>query len=185
MNPRALNAWLLVLAVGLGAYAVWQWQRNRVPPPEPAQRSDYVLRDFELSALGDDGQESFTVTAPYLERDPDGKSLTIQQPRFGFPGRDGRWNARSDTAWVSPGAEEVRLLGGVNLVGPPEASGLRTRFASPTLSVFPDTQLASTDERVNISQGETSFAGTGLRVDMQAKRFQLLNDVKGHYAPRQ
>jgi lipopolysaccharide export system protein LptC len=185
MSRRTLNTWLFVLAIGLGSYAAWQWQRNRQPPPAPAQRSDYVLRDFELTALGDDGLEAFTVTAPYLERDPAGESLTLEQPRFGFPGSDGRWNARADRAWVSPGAEEVRLLGGVNLVGPPEASGLRTRFASPSLSVFPDAQRASTDERVTITQGESRFAGTGLRVDMAAKRFQLLNDVKGHYAPRQ
>ena len=185
MSRRALNAWLLLLAIGLGSYAAWQWQRNRVPPAEPAQRSDYILRDFELTALGKDGLEAFTVTAPHLERDPAGKSLTLQQPRFGFPSREGRWNARADSAWVSPGAEEVRLIDGVSLVGPAERSGLRTRFNTPLLSVFPDTGRASTDERVNITQGESRYAGTGLRVEMDTKRFQLLNDVKGHYAPRQ
>lgn len=180
MSRRALNAWLLLLAIGLGSYAAWQWQRNRVPPAEPAQRSDYVLRDFELSALGDDGLESFTVTAPYLERDPAGESLSIRQPRFGFPSRDGYWTARADNAWVSPGAEEVRLVEGVSLVGPADRSGQRTRFSTRTLSVFPDTHRASSEERVTITQGNSSFAGTGLRVEMDNKRFQLLNDIKGH-----
>ena len=119
MSRRALNAWLLVLAIGLGTYAAWQWQRSRVPAAEPVQRSDYILRDFELTALGEDGLESFTVTAPLLERDPAGESLTLSQPRFAFPGRGGRWNARADSAWVSKDADEVRLLDDVALVGPP------------------------------------------------------------------
>lgn len=185
MTRRTSNALLLVLAIGLGSYAAWQWQRNRVPPPEPVQRSDYILRDFELTALGSDGQESFTLTAPLLERDPAGESLDIEQPRFGFPGSDGRWNARADRAWVAPGAERIRLDDDVRLEGPPQPSGVRTRFRTASLTIFPDTNRASTEERVNITQGDSRFAGTGLRVDMDQQRFRLLNDVKGHYAPRQ
>ena len=62
---RSLLNWLLLLtAIGLGSYTVWQWQRSQVPPPEPVQRSDYVLRDFELTALDDEGAEAFTVVSP-------------------------------------------------------------------------------------------------------------------------
>lgn len=185
MSRSALNAILLVLAVGLGSYAVWQWRKNQLPPPEPVQRSDYVLREFELTALNDQGTEAFTVVSPYLERDPNGKSLDIRQPRFSFPGEDGSWQARSDTAWVSPKAQEVQLRGDVRLVGPPSESGQRIDFSTDGLSVFPDEQRASTDDRVNIKRGESRYAGTGLRVDMTAKRFQLLQDTKGRYAPRQ
>ncbi|WP_374604842.1 LPS export ABC transporter periplasmic protein LptC [Arenimonas sp.] len=179
MSRTALNMLLLVLAIGLGSYAAWQWRQNRLPASEPVQRSDYVLRDFELTALDDAGAEAFTVASPYLEREPDGKSLDIRLPVFSFPGESGAWQARSDTARVSPKAEEVQLRGGVDLVGPPSASGLRTRFTTSTLSVFPGEQRASTDDRVNIAQGQSYFAGTGLRVDMALKRFQLLNDTQG------
>lgn len=179
MTRSHVNWLLLLMAIGLGSYAVWQWQRSQVPPPEPVQRSDYVLRDFELTALDDEGAEAFTVVSPYLERDPNGKSLDIRLPRFTFPGESGPWQARSDTAWVSPKAEQVQLRGGVSLVGPASESGQRTRFGTDTLAVFPNDQRASTDDRVTITQGESFFAGTGLRVDLAAKRFQLLNDTKG------
>lgn len=179
MNRRVLNPVLLVLAIGLGAYATWQWQRGRVPPPEPPARSDYVLRDFELTALNEKGTQAFTVSAPLLERDPAGKSLDIDQPRFTFPSATGPWQARADSAWVGPKAAEVKLEGGVAFTGPAQASGLRTRFETPTLSVFPDEQRAATDDRVTIRQGDSTYAGTGLRVDMTAKRFQLLQDSRG------
>ena len=43
---------------------------------------------------------------------------------------------------------------------------------------------ATSAERVTVTQGDSILTGTGLRADLQAKRFQLLNDVKGRYAPR-
>lgn len=179
MNRTVLNPLLLVLAIGLGGYAVWQWQQRQVPAPEPVQRSDYVLRDFDLTALNEQGTEAFTLRSPYLEREPDGRSMNIRLPRFTFPGRNGSWQASSVTAWVGPRAQEVQLRKDVELVGPASASGQRTRFTTGQLSVFPDEQRASTDDRVNIAQGKSYYAGTGLQVDMAAKRFQLLNDTQG------
>lgn len=185
MTRRGLNLLLAVLAVVLGSVAVWQWRMRQVPPVEAPQRSDYILRDFELVTLDKDGKESFTVVGPYLQRDVGGRSLSLVQPRFSFPDKDaGRWQARSDSAWVSPGADEVHLLDQVELLGPPGESGLRTRFETARLVVLPDADQARSDDRVTITQGDSILAGTGLRADMKAKRFQLQNEVKGRYAPR-
>jgi lipopolysaccharide export system protein LptC len=185
MTRRGLNVALALLAVVLGSLAVWQWRLRQVPPVEPPQRSDYILRDFELTTLNKEGRESFTVVGPYLQRDVGGRSLSLVQPRFSFPDRDaGRWQARSDTAWVSPGADEVHLLDRVQMVGPPGETGLSTRFETEKLVVLPDVDQARTDDRVTVTQGDSILAGTGLRADMKAKRFQLQNDVKGRYAPR-
>lgn len=186
MSRAALNAGLLVLAIALSVVAYWQWQLRQVPPAEAPQRSDYILRDFELTTLGDDGKESFTVRGPYLQRDVGGRSLSLVQPRFSFPDADGvrRWQARSDVAWVSPKAEQVHLMRKVEMVGPAGPAGAGTRFDTERLVVFPKTDRASTDDRVTVTLPDSILAGTGLRVDMQAKRFQLLNDVKGRYAPR-
>ncbi len=185
MTRRGLNVMLAVLAIGLGSIAIWQWRLRQVPPVEAPQRSDYILRDFDLTTLDKDGNESFTVVGPYLQRDVGGRSLSLVQPRFSFPDQDaGRWQARSDSAWVSPGADEVHLLDQVEMVGPPSEAGLRTRFETDKLVVLPDADQARTDHRVTITQGDSILAGTGLRADMKAKRFQLQNDVKGRYAPR-
>lgn len=185
MTRRGLNILLAISAVALGSVAVWQWRLRQVPPAEAPQRSDYILRDYELTTLDKDGVESFTVVGPYLQRDVGGRSLSLVQPRFAFPDKDaGRWQARSDAAWVSPGADEVHLIDQVRLVGPPGETGLVTRFETERLVVLPDADQARTDDRVTVTQGDSILAGTGLRADMKAKRYQLLNDVKGRYAPR-
>jgi lipopolysaccharide export system protein LptC len=185
MSRSSLNAVLLVSALVLGSLAIWQWRLRQVPPREAPQRSDYVLRDYELITLDSEGLESFTVVGPYLQRDVGGRSLSLVQPRFSFPDSEqGRWQARSDSAWISPGADEVHLLDQVRMVGPPSPAGVSARFETQRLVVLPDAEQARTDERVTVTQGDSILAGSGLRADMKAKRFLLLNDVKGRYAPR-
>lgn len=185
MNRTALNLGLAASALVLGAIAVWQLRREAAPVAAAQDRSDYVLREFELVTLHDDGTESFTVHGPYLQRDVGGRSLSLVQPRFSFPHADGgRWNARAEAAWVSPGAEEVHLVRAVRLVGPPDADGARSLLRTARLVVLPDLEQARSDHRVTVTQGESILAGTGLRADMKTKRFQLLSKVKGRYVPR-
>ncbi len=185
MNRAVLNALLMVLAVVLVGTALWQWQLRQVPPVEAPQRSDYILREYELTTLGADGAESFTVRGPYLQRDVGGQSLSLVQPRFSFPAAGGgRWQARSDSAWVSPKADQVHLMKKVEMVGPASPAGISTRFETERMVVFPDTDRATSEQLVTVTQGPSIYSGTGLRVDMQAKRVQLLNEVKLRHAPR-
>lgn len=185
MSRTWLNGVLGLLALVLVSLAVWQWSQRRQPPAEVPQRSDYILREYELTTLDKEGRESFTVRGPYLQRDVGGKSLSLVEPRFSFPAsQGGRWQARSEAAWVSPGADEVHLLRQVEMVGPPSETGDRVRFATERLRVLPDVDRADAAGQVTVTHGDSILVGTGLDVDMPAKRFQLLNDVKGHYAPR-
>ena len=181
---RNLVAGVLLLVAVAGGLAVWQ-MRQTAPAPKPGPvRSDYVLENFELTSLDEAGLESFSVKAPRLERDPRGKSLTLQLPQFSFPDKDGgRWQARSDTAWVADKGVEVRLNDKVEMIGPPTPLGERTRFNTEHLQIFPKQDLALSQDRVTISRADSILRGTGLRADMRSKHIQLLADVKGRYAP--
>ena len=129
MRRRTLVSLTLLGVAAAGSLAVWQL-RPQPPPLAPAPtRSDYILENFELTTLDEQGQESFSVQAPRLERDPRGKSLTLTLPQFSFPDPDGeRWRATSQTAWVADKGVEVRLNDKVEMIGPPTPLGDRTRF---------------------------------------------------------
>ena len=185
MSRATLNLVLLGLAIVLGSIAVWQLRRPPAPTVAAPERSDYVLRDFELVTLDDDGVESFTVRGPYLQRDVGGRSLSIVEPRFTFPHADGgRWSARSEASWVSPDADEVHLLREVRMIGPPREGETPGRLDTARLVVLPEAEQARTDHRVTVTQGASILEGTGLRADLATKRFELLNQVKGRYVPR-
>lgn len=184
MNARALALFGLVLAATITSVAVWRLRPAPPPRSEPAPRSDYLLREFELVMLGDDGSESLTVSGPYLERAPDGQSIELTEPRFSFPDtREGRWEAQSRRAWVSAKADEVRLLDDVEFLGPSEVSGQRIRFSTARLDIFPEQNVARNETAVTVTQGDSILRGTALRADMAAQRYQLAR-TQARYAPK-
>ena len=184
MRKRSIAAATLLAVAVTGGLAVWQL-RPQAPPPAPGSaRSDYILENFELTALDEDGKESFSLQAPRLERDPGGKSLTITLPRFSFPDHaSGRWLATSQSAWVAEKGVEVRLIDKVKMIGPPTPLGDRTRFNTEHLQIFPKQDLALSQDLVTVSRADSILRGTGLRADMKTHHIQLLANVKGRYAP--
>lgn len=184
MRQRRLPAVVLLTVAVVAGFVYWKM----LPGPEPHKvdttTSDYTLENFELTTLSETGQESFSVEAPYLERDPQGKSLTMRLPRFSFPQSDGgRWLATADRAWVAEKGVEVRLIDKVEMTGPPTPRGERARFRTAQLNIFPKKNLATSADPVTITRSDSILQGTGLRADMHAHRIQLLADVKGRYAP--
>jgi lipopolysaccharide export system protein LptC len=185
MNKRGLLIIVLLALVATSSMLVWRLRPAARPPAKEDARSDYTLENFELVTLDDNGKESFSVRAPHLERDPQGKSLTIRTPNFSFPGEGGgRWTATAGSAWVGPKGEKVLLLKDVDMMGPPGERGERTRMQTSQLEILPKQDKASSPSLVTISRGDSILRGTGLQADLKTHRMQLLADVKGRYAPR-
>jgi lipopolysaccharide export system protein LptC len=138
-----------------------------------------------MTALRKDGSEGFTVVGPLLERDTEAQVTTLTEPRFGFPGHapGERWNARSASAWIGAENDEVRLEGGVEMLGPTSADQRQVRFSTDHLTVFTESEQARTDAAVTVTHGRSILQATGLEVDMQAQRYELLADVDATFYP--
>ena len=184
MRKRTLLAASLLAIAVVAGLAVWEMRPKPLAGPASTGRSDYILENFELTSLDSEGNESFSVKAPRLVRDPGGKSLTITLPQFSFPDKkEGRWLVTSKSAWVAEKGVEVRLIDNVEMMGPPSPLGDRTRFSTAHLQIFPNKDLALSDDLVTISRADSILHGTGLRADMKSHQIQLLANVKGRYAP--
>lgn len=179
--------WLpvFVLAIAAAASALALWMLYRVDEPVPLTgppRSDYFLIDFQLTALDQDGQEAFSVAGPLLSRHPWLGTIVIEQPAFQFPVAEAAsWTARADRAWASANASQLRLDGDVALDAPADGTRDALAFRTDSLDVFPRERRAATDAAVAFSSPHSILRGRGFRIDMGSRRYQLLNDVNGHY----
>ncbi len=181
--PGWIPAAALLLAAAASGLALWRLYRADEPqaltgPP----RSDYFLVDFELVSLDDHGKEAFRVTGPLLSRHPHLGTISIEQPRVLFPVEQAQpWTARADRAWASADGGELRLDGDVALDGPAEGEQGPLAFRSDSLSVYPKDRRAASEDVVAFTSAHSILRGRGFRADMQTRRFQLLNEVTGHY----
>lgn len=186
MSWRAVVTLLLLAGALASGYAVWNQGRQDTRVDGPAARSDYVLEDFQLIALDGKGQESFTLRAPKLERDPDAETMDIATPVFLIPAREGSssdaWEVRSRTAWVSADGNELRLRGDV--VGKSAGrAGPATTMRTDELNVFPDTKRATSPRKVVITRPGSILSGRGLQLDLASKRYSFKSEVRHRYVP--
>ncbi|MDQ3228717.1 MAG: LPS export ABC transporter periplasmic protein LptC [Pseudomonadota bacterium] len=193
MTWRGILTIVLLIAAGLSGWAVWKQSDQRGPASTPAARSDYVLNDFQIITLDSQGKEAFTLRAPRLDRNPNDKTMTLVTPLFLFPVEGGPveggpdqkgeyWETRSQTGWVSAEADEVRLRGEVNVLGPAPD---RVRMLTEQLNVFPEDKRATSPVLVTVTQPGSTMRGLGMQVDMTSKRYALLSQVQTRYDPSQ
>lgn len=186
MNWRALVTVLLLVGALVSGWSVWNQRHKDAAPTGAVARSDYVLIDFELTALNDQGRESFTLRAPRLGRDPKQKTLDIATPLFLIPpGRNTgseTWEVRASKGWVSAEGDELRLRGDVT--GTSEGrDGASTTLATEQLNVYPDARRAASPGRVVITRPGSILSGRGLQLDLATKRYSFSSEVHHRYAP--
>lgn len=185
MNIRWLAIALLVLGAGFTGLLLWQQRPAAVQTASTVVRSGYVVHDFELIALDENGNESFAVHAPLLQETPGARTLELDAPLFLLPDTQmpgQHWRMRADHGWVSDGHDEVRLRD--NVVGTsPEGSARPLTMNTTQLNVYPRQRRATSDALVTLEQPGSTITGRGMEAVLSEHRVTLKSDVKARYAP--
>ncbi len=181
MSWRGILILLLTAGAVVSGWAVWKHRLPAAQTVTASNRPDYVLRNFELTALNGEGKESFTLRAPSLERRPNDETMSLTTPVFQVPDGTGKyWDIRAKQGWVSADQNEIRLIGDVKANSP--ADDLRPiTMNTERLNVFPGQSRASTDAVVTIVQPGSILRGRGFAVSTTTKRYVFRSEVKSRY----
>lgn len=183
MSWRTPLALVLLAAALISGWSAWRQRAEPVVPATGPVRSDYILHDFEIVALDSHGTEAFILRAPLLEQHPEDRTIEVETPLFLLPdAQDGYWEVRSNNALVTAAHDEIRLREDVRVEGTSN-SGQPVTMNTEQLNVFPETRLASTDERVTVEQPGSTIQGRGMEVDLAAKRYEFHSEVRSRYVP--
>lgn len=181
-NWRAMLTVTLVAAAALSGWAIWHRGDGGPAVASAGGRPDYVLHDFELVALDDEGRESFTLHSPSMLRDPGERSMSMATPVFLLPdGEDRYWRVDARTGWISPDGDLLRLRGQVRVSAPP--GGRPVSLRSESMDVYPDRHLASSAASVTVTEPGLTMRGLGFRAELDAKRFTILSQASTRYVP--
>ncbi|QNP41177.1 LPS export ABC transporter periplasmic protein LptC [Lysobacter solisilvae (ex Woo and Kim 2020)] len=186
MSWRSIITLVLLAGALISGWSVWNQRKKDVVPTGAIARSDYVLIDFELTALNPQGKESFTLRAPRLARDPQQRTMDIATPLFLIPPGAGAgsdaWEVRATNGWVSPEGDELKLRGNVRGVSS-GLTGPATTLTSRELNVYPDARRASSPGRVEVTRPGSILSGRGLQLDLATKRYSFDSEVHHRYVP--
>lgn len=183
MNRSALLKILLLasIALGLRQWVKSQEEANLVDAPLPDPRSDYTLTQFELLVMDAEGEPSFNVVAPYLEKNNDDRSLSINMPEILlFNEDDSKWTITSDKGWISEKADEMHLNGEVTMVT--DSTTRPALIEGTDFTVFPDDKKIQSDQQVQLTRPDSLYQGIGFRADTALDLIEILAEVHADYA---
>lgn len=188
MAERSRLVFPLVAVALMAALAWWAFEepaprriKDAAGVAEP--RAAYYVRDFTLTATGDDGAVAYRVRGPsaaYFEAEA---SWHVRTPVWTVLSEGGsRWEGRAHRARIRKGGEFARLTGDVRLH---RRGGTQAPLTVRTEAVdlYPKRDYAETAKPVTITGEHLRVRGIGARLWFDEERMQLLADVEGHYEP--
>lgn len=152
---------------------------------EPAGKLDtrlnYALYDFDGRLLNEFGSVNLEIQAPVLRSNAQSGVGTIESPELRIQEEDERWYITAESAIITADREHVSLMGDVYLTRRNVSTGKLLEITTKDVMLNITPRTASSDSRVVITQDNDRLDATGIRLDMIANHFELMNDVQAHY----
>lgn len=146
---------------------------------------DYYFNDATITNLDVRGRPASELSAPRMVHHPDDDSVEVFDPRMRyFAAGDPPWFAQADHALEPSGGKLVYLDGHVEMRRPDANGGPPLIIDTEHMTVDLDTNIASTDDPVQMTKGVSHMTGVGMDAYMQDNRLVLRSVVRGFYVPR-
>ena len=176
-----------ILLLGLVAGFTWIVSRQPAETPtqpisEPDMRLNYALYDFNGRMLDPEGRIRLEIESPELRNDAFTGIGSVEQPAISIRQGPDRWYITAESAIITADREQVSLQGSVELTRRNEINGQQVEISTKDVLLNVTPRTATTDSDVSIREGGDRLDAVGLRLDMVTETYQLVNDVRGHYA---
>jgi len=160
--------------------------RDPVVPPtreartEPERQGFYML-DAELLGTNDEGHIFYRVFADRFGRESDDEDFGLTGVRVKYaPDSDIHWELTA-TSGRMPEDRSYLDVSDVLLVIRSERQSDDVAIETGALHLDAERQIASTDEPVIFRKGRSETMAAGLRVDLEAKTYELEPKVTMHF----
>ncbi len=179
---------VLALAL-LAAATLWLERTSRTEVPRPTaearQHPDFIGHQIRSTQFGDDGSLRYIMVADQIRHYPIGDISVFDQLRLHYRSADGLLRLLADRGETREGGDVVELTGNARIFRDGIAGAADVSIVSETLTLWPDTQRAATDNFVTLTQGRSIATADGLRSDNLLGTLELIGNARVSLPPRQ
>ncbi len=187
MIARALAS-AVMIGLLIGGWLLLDSEQNAAAVSTSAARTipnpGYSARDAVLVETGADGRPMYTVHAAQVEQQAASAVTQLDEVTMQFRDAAGHvWNGRADRGFVTEGASQIDLAGGVRLWGLLPSTQQPIELSSDHLAVDTRTEIVTTKDPVVLGWNGQLLHGRGLVAHLHEQRLTLESDVHGIYQP--
>lgn len=199
MRERSTLVVSLVLLGSLAAGSYYLAVRARLSDPQARPRAhepDYFAQNFTLTRMDDKGAALYAVASRGMTHYADDDSTVLERPEItSVRANQPTVHMSADTGDVTSDAQQVTLKGNVQMVRAATDTDAELRGYGSVLVVFPEEDVAKTDEPFELTHGGSKvwartmvFDNTNRVVRMnegvEARGYTIMEPQKPRAAPK-
>jgi lipopolysaccharide export system protein LptC len=175
---------LLILATAFSAWSIILSHPAKYNPQTDPKQIDSFMENVQAITYNKQGVASLKITTPKMVHYPENNTTYITTPRVVIYRQSPQpWFVDSDYAKATNGMDTIQFWSNVNIHHLADLENPNTSLRTNTLTIFPDQQIAQTDEAVTFVQPDTTVHAIGMLANLDVGTVKLLSNTQGEYDP--
>lgn len=194
MHKRTAYRWRLLITMVVGVFfafgTFWLLQLTQngdlsVDPDAFKNEPDYIVEKFSVVRMTLEGKPRYVISGAKLVHKPIDDSADIELPlvRGVAPGQ-APLTIKARQARVDNGNTQVHLMGDVDIVRMATAQSSPMTLKTEALTVFPDEERMVTDRAVDITLGNKTMSGVGMKANNATGEIAIQSKLQMSLPPK-
>lgn len=181
---NAIISFLMILTLGLSLWSVLGSTRTETTSTQSTHRPDAFMENVVATIINKEGNPSLKVEAPKMVHYADNDTTDIETPHITLYRESPEpWSIDSHYAKATQGLDKIFFWENVVIHHVNDTVNPTTTMTTATLTVFPNKQIAQTNDSVTVTQPSTTIHGLGMLANLNEGTVQLLSKAQGEYTP--
>lgn len=176
---------LCILSIILSCWSIL-FSKNQTKPktPQSQHEPDAFMENVSTTIMNSNGKISLKIDSPKMVHFRYQDSTEIEAPHITIY-RDSPepWHVQSDFAKAIHGIQQIDFWSQVVIYHKNDTANPTTTIHTESLSVFPNQQIAKTNDAITFLQPTTTIHAIGMIANMNNGTIKLLSQTRGEYAP--
>jgi lipopolysaccharide export system protein LptC len=172
----------ILILIAFAGLTIWLERVTRVDDVPSTGKlrhdPDVIVDNFTLRRFDETGVVQHTLTATQMRHYPDDDSTELDAPTLLYLGKLSPTHITSDRATLTKDGKEAILRDNVRVLREAGAGNAEMTLTTTVLYVYPEDEIAQTDQPVRITQGKSVATGVGLHADRVKQEYTLQSRVK-------
>lgn len=182
LQRHAQQALPLVILILLAGLTMWLERTTRVED-RPASGKlrhdpDVIVDTFTLRRFDEKGEVQHTLHGRQLRHYPDDDTTELDAPLLVYRGKASPTRITAEHALLTRDGKEAILRDNVRVLREAGPGNPQMTLETSLLHVYPDDEIAKTDEPVKMTHGKSVAHGVGLFADRVKQSYVLESRVK-------
>ncbi|MCD6038902.1 MAG: lptC [Gammaproteobacteria bacterium] len=181
---NAIISFLIILALSLSSWFIFIAKHTQALHSEASHRPDAFMEEVIATIINKEGTPALKIEAPKMTHYPDNDTTDIKTPHITMYRHSPEpWHIRANYAKATQGLSQIYFWDHVIIHHISDRTNPTTTMITRTLTVFPDTQIAQTNDNVTLTQPDTTIQGVGMLANLNDGTVQLISQARGEYVP--